>query len=75
MKMHQPVGSPLRFATESEKNAQSVVLPKCSQAKFKADSPVVDYTTVKGQRVPVCKGEVIPTPIPGVQWLSPTPLS
>ena len=75
MKMHQPVGSPLRFTTESEKNEQSVILPNYSQAKFKVDSPVVDFTTVKGQRVPVCKGEVIPTPIPGVQWLSPTPLS
>ena len=45
----EQVGSPLAFTTESEKNAQSIILPKCSQAKFKVDSPVIDYTMVKGQ--------------------------
>ena len=72
--MVKPVGSPLAFTTASEKNEQSVILPNYSRSTFKVDSSIVDFATVAGQRVPVCQGEALMTPLPGVQWLSATPI-
>ena len=75
MKMIKPVGSPLQFKTMSEVNEPAAIVPNFSIAKFKVESPAIDtMATVAGRQVPVCQGEVLMTPLPGVTWLPAKPL-
>ena len=75
MKMIKPVGSPLQFKTMSEVNEPAAIVPNFSMAKFKVESPALPiFATVTGRQVPVCPGEVLMAPLPGVPWLPTKPI-